>query len=230
MSKISIIIPVLNEAQNLKRRLPELLQLEEAALEILLADGGSTDNGRLVAAQFPHTRWIDCPRKGRSYQMNHAAKLAKGDVLLFLHADTSLPRKALCHIKSSLDNPTVFAGSFCMRFDREDWFYRLCAGLSRLNFSFSTYGDQGLFLRKPDFDRLGGFKTLPFLEDVEIQSRLRKQGKFIKLPMAVVTSVRRFERNGRFRQAGLNLLLLTAYYLGFSAHTLKKWYPDKKRG
>ncbi|MEO1628776.1 MAG: TIGR04283 family arsenosugar biosynthesis glycosyltransferase [Bacteroidota bacterium] len=223
--QISIIIPVLNEEDSLGQQLDWLYSWGEKA-EIILADGGSTDGSSQVVAAFKEARWLDCPQRGRAFQMNHAARLAKGDVLFFLHADTRPPAQTLSYIRQSLADSEVFAGSFRIRFDHPHWFYRFCASLSKLNYSFSTYGDQGLFVRKKDFMEIGGFQEIPFLEDVEIQYRLRKRGRFQKLPYDMYTSVRRFEAKGKYRQATLNLLLLLAYLLGFSPKRLKKWYPD----
>ncbi len=156
--------------------------------------------------------------------MNEGAKVARGDIFLFLHADTSLPRDSFWMIREALSDSSIAGGSFCLRFDHPDPLLWILSKLSRINHPLATYGDQTLFLRSDIFRRIGGFKEIPIMEDVEIQKRLRGLGKFIKIDEPVVTSARRYLQNGTIRQQLLNTVLVALYHLGISPHVLKRYY------
>jgi hypothetical protein len=157
--------------------------------------------------------------------MNHGAVAARGDILLFLHADTILPKDGLRMIAAELTKPGVAAGSFCLSFPHPDPRLRLIAWGSRINHLLFTYGDQGLFTTTRTFERLGGYAEMVLMEDVEIQKRLRKQGRFVKLRRPVVTSARRFLSNGILRQQLLNTCLVLLYHAGVSSTRLERFYP-----
>jgi len=156
--------------------------------------------------------------------MNAGARAAGGEILLFAHADCRLPAAAFAEIHRALGDPAVAAGSFCLAFDRDDPWLRAYARASRINHPLFTYGDQGLFLRRELFERIGGFREIPLMEDVEIQRRLRRAGRFVKLPQPVVTSARRFLRHGVLRQQALNAALVGLYYLGVAPARLARAY------
>jgi hypothetical protein len=156
--------------------------------------------------------------------MNAGAQIAREGIFLFLHADTCLPRDAFRMIREALSDSSVSGGSFYLGFDHPNRFLWFLSMLSRMNYPFATYGDQGLFLRSKTFRRFGGFKEIPIMEDVEIQKRLRSLGKFIKINMPVITSARRYLHNGILRQQILNTVLVTFYHLGVSPHRLKRYY------
>jgi rSAM/selenodomain-associated transferase 2 len=219
---IAVVIPTLNEAATLGALLGDLLG-EEGDFSINVADGGSGDGTREVARRFPGIAWVRAPR-GRAAQMNAGAAASRGDILLFLHADSRLPPDAFGRIRAALADPAVAAGSFCLGFDHDDPWLRAYARLSRLNHPLFTYGDQGLFLRRERFERIGGFRDLPLMEDVEIQRRLRRSGAFVKLRTPVVTSARRFLGRGVVRQQALNTGLVLLYHLGVAPHRLVRLY------
>lgn len=225
MNALSVIVPALNEAAHLESLLTDLLA-READSEIVLVDGGSTDGTWEIAGRFP-VRRLRAPR-GRASQMNAGARAATGDVLLFLHADTLLPPDAFRRVAETLADPAVAGGSFRLIFDRSDPWLAAYAFFSRINHPLFTYGDQALFLRCELFARIGGFREIPILEDVEIQRRLRRQGSFVKLPEAVVTSARRFVDVGPIRQQLLNVALVALYHLGVAPARLKKLYADAR--
>lgn len=222
---LSIIIPALDEASHLEALLADLLA-REGDSEILLVDGGSTDGTWEIAGRFP-VRRLRAPR-GRAAQMNAGARRATGDVLLFLHADTLLPPDAFRRVADALADPGVAGGSFRLAFDRSDPWLAAYAFCSRINHPLFTYGDQALFLRRDHFLRIGGFREIPIMEDVEIQRRLRRQGRFVKLPEPVVTSARRFVDVGPVRQQLLNLALVGLYHLGVDPARLKRLYTDAR--
>jgi rSAM/selenodomain-associated transferase 2 len=219
---LAVVIPTLNEEKFLGNLLADLAARAEDCT-VTVADGGSTDRTREIAASFSGVRWVAAPR-GRGAQMNAGARASQGKLLLFLHADTRLPAGALAKIREALADPAVAAGSFCLSFDRDDPWLRAYARCSRINHPLFTYGDQGLFLRRVAFEEVGGFPELPLMEDVEIQRRLRRRGRFVKLPDPVVTSARRFVRHGVVRQQLRNVALVSLYYLGVSPARLARGY------
>jgi hypothetical protein len=137
-----------------------------------------------------------------------------------------LPEDGLEAIEKAMSNPSVSGGSFFMKFDEEKCIFNFYSSFTKLNSSYFTYGDQGIFIRRNIFTAMGGYKDLPIMEDVEIQKRVRKRGKFVKLPLAVTTSAKRFAQHGKFKQQLLNIFLLSAYKLGVSPSWIKKFYSD----
>jgi rSAM/selenodomain-associated transferase 2 len=224
--KISIVIPTLNEAVNLEAFLQNLLPQQRNS-EIIVADGESADGTREVLDRFPGVKLVRSGG-GRARQMNEGARKARGEILLFLHADTTLPANATGKIEEALEDPSVSAGSFSLQFDHPGKFFRILSAFSRFNHPFFTYGDQGLFLRAATFRRIGGFKEIPVMEDAEIQERLRKIGRFIKLRDPVVTSARRYLRNGPLRQHLVTTGVVLLYHLGVPARMLGRRYYGKR--
>lgn len=220
--KLSVIIPTLDEEATLASTL-ESVRRGVPGSEVLVVDGGSQDGTLEVAGSSTGVRTLSAPR-GRGPQMNAGAAAASGDVLLFLHADTRLPPGAGTLVVSALADPLVVGGSFVLGFDSTHPILRLSAIASRLNVTWATYGDQAFFLRRSIFEKLGGFAPLPLFEDVELQARLRRLGRCVKIRTPVVTSARRFLRAGVVRQQALNAALLAAYHLGVSPERLAAWY------
>ena len=130
-------------------------------------------------------------------------------------------------IESLLAQEGIVAGSFTLQFDYHSPFLRLFACFSRINHTLFTYGDQGLFMNRQIFEHIGGFKEIPLMEDVEIQKRLRKRGRFVKLRPAVITSARRFRSCGIVRQQLLNIFLVLMYHAGVSPDRLKCYYKER---
>jgi len=221
LESISYIVPTLNEANILSATLDRIQELS-GSKEIIVADGGSTDATLEIAKEFSCS--IVHSEIGRGTQMNAAANLANAPLLCFVHADTLLPKNTADEIRSSLSRPSVVAGSFRLAFDtpgKRLSFYAYC---SRINSTLFTYGDQCLYLRKETFEKIGGFRPYPFLEDIEIQKRLRSIGKFNKSKESVTTSARRFQTNGPLKQQILNLTIVSGYLLGLSPQFLRRFY------
>lgn len=219
---ISVIIPTLNEIDIIESTL-SAFQSQRGDFEIIVADGGSSDRTIDVVTLFPEAKAVISPR-GRGRQMNAGANAAKGDVFLFLHADTCFPPGALSVVEEVLVDSSVVAGSFSLSFDRPSFFLRLYSLFSQINHILFTYGDQGLFLRSSTFREIGGFKDIPIMEDVEIQKRLRSLGKFVKIRKSVITSARRFVTCGIIRQQILNTGLVFLYHLGTDPSRLERFY------
>jgi len=219
---ISIIIPVLNESQIIGSCLLRLKKQIEPH-EIVVVDGGSNDGTLDIVRTFSDVKWL-CSPSGRGNQMNRGAEVAEGNLLLFLHADTCLPPKGLTRIETLMAQDGIVAGSFSLSFEEPDLFLKLYALFSRINHLLFTYGDQGLFMTRRIYELIGGFQEIPIMEDVEIQKRLRKMGRFVKIRPPVVTSARRFLTYGIIKQQFLNIGLVSLYHAGFSPFWLKRFY------
>jgi rSAM/selenodomain-associated transferase 2 len=220
--RLAVVIPALDEESMLPVTLARLAEVAPEA-EVVVADGGSRDGTLRLAAAFPRVRFLRAPR-GRGPQMNAGAAESRGDPLLFLHADTLPPANLCALVDEALARPRTAAGSFCLRLEPSNpllAFYSLC---SRIPHPLFTYGDQGLFLCRSTFEAVGGFAPLPLFEDVEIQDRLRRHGRFVKLPVPVVSSARRFRARGILRQQLANLLLVVAYRAGGDPRRLARRY------
>jgi rSAM/selenodomain-associated transferase 2 len=223
---LAIVVPTLNEAAALETFLAALLR-QEGVFQVIVVDGGSLDGTWEIAGRFPEVRRLRSAR-GRAIQMNAGARAATHDLLFFLHADTFLPSGVLPRIAETLADPGVAAGSFRLAFDRDDPCLAVYSFFSRINHPLFTYGDQGLFLRRELFREIGGFREIPIMEDVEIQRRLRRRGRFVKLDLPVVTSARRFVDRGPLRQQGLNVALVALYLLGVEPARIKRFYDDAR--
>ncbi|MCA6075229.1 TIGR04283 family arsenosugar biosynthesis glycosyltransferase [Fulvivirga sedimenti] len=218
---ISVIIPALNEENMLPGLLKSVLA-KRVPVEIIVADGGSTDQTRKICESHG-VKFISTSR-GRAKQMNEGAAMATGDILFFVHADSRLPECWYQELHEALSSGVV-AGTFSLEFDEQSVLLRAYGQLSKLNHSLFTYGDQGLFLHRTTFIETGGFKEIPIMEDVEIYRRLKKMGPVVKMKSTIVTSSRRFRKNGIISQQLMNIFLVFAFRAGVPAAWLQKFYP-----
>lgn len=208
---ISVIIPVLNE----ERALPATLNCvfaQAGECEVIVADGGSSDRTLAIASAAPRITLVHAPT-GRASQMNAGAEQAKGEWLLFLHADTLLPGDALVSI-AGLPRE-VEAGGFTHEFSGNDWGLRVVSWLHnfRCRRTDVFYGDQALFVRRQLFLKLGGFPDEPMLEDVLFGERLRRVTRPRMLNSRVITDSRKFERQGVWTSLARVLLILVSHEL-----------------
>jgi rSAM/selenodomain-associated transferase 2 len=225
---LTVVIPVLNEVSNLERLLPRLGAACPGA-EIIVVDGASRDGSREVAQR--HGARVLSSAQGRAQQMNAGAAVAAGDTLVFLHADTELPPKALLAIEAALQDAEVVGGRFDVRLDSPRPLLRLVAALmnARSRLTGIATGDQAIFVRRSVFESLGGYAGIPLMEDVEFTSRLRRTGRLACLRLAVTTSARKWEREGVLRTILLMWSLRVLYWLGVSPARLHRWYyPNLK--
>lgn len=217
---LSVIVPVLNEATALESLLPVLQAA--APHETLVADGGSTDTTAAVV-QRHGARLITAPR-GRARQMNAAATVARGESMLFLHADT-LPPADFPQLIARTLSPGIAGGAFRFALRESIPGGRWIETLTRLRGSLLSlpYGDQGLFLRRSLFEALGGFADWPLLEDVDLVQRLRRLGRLRITPATAPTSARRWQSGGVLRTFLRHQLILTGHRLGVPPAKLAEW-------
>lgn len=229
---ISVIIPTLNEERTIMATVAHTATL--GFDELIVADGGSTDaTPALVESYRLNTQqsalspiqWVTAPR-GRASQMNEGARASGGEILLFLHADTQLPHDAKAKIESTLSDQRIVGGRFDVRFDRPSiWgavISRMMNWRSRL--SGIATGDQALFVRRPIFERMGGFADLPVMEDIDFSRRLKRMGATAALTETVTTSFRRWEQQGPLQTILLMWGLRLLYWMGVSSHRLAHLY------
>ena len=217
---LSVIIPTLNEADNIHRLLEELSLQEQISLELIVADGGSSDNTCPLAREAS-ARVIETGR-GRGRQLNAGAAVAQHDYLLFLHADSTITDPGL--LAASLNrvkamDPEIVAAHFSLHFETRDdqlsHAMRFFEEKTRLNRPGCWNGDQGLLIRRDHFRLMGGFsEKLPILEDQEFGQRFTQTGRFITLPNTIKTSARRFEQEGLRQRITLNALMMGMFELG----------------
>jgi len=224
VNTVAIIIPVLNEAECLPCLLPHIR--EWGMDEIIFVDGGSSDETPQVLKNTD-IKWIHSER-GRALQLNAGAAKSESDILLFLHADTSLSSSHITDIKQAMRNPSVAGGRFDVRLSGRHPAFRIIEWFinrrSRLT-GIST-GDQAMFVRREVFVRLGGFSRQPLMEDVDFSRRLKREGRIACLRRKVVTSSRRWEKHGIVRTVLLMWWLRLRYALGANPEILKRRYVD----
>ena len=224
--RFSIILPVLNEEATIESQLLQLnTRCAHHDCEILVVDGGSCDGTVMLAQRHAQVISAKC---GRATQMNAGAQVASGKILLFLHADTILPQDALFRIEEALKQPGVVGGAFRMCFNCHQWPYRLVAFFTNIRSRMlNVYtGDQAYFMWARSFQAVGGYPEQELMEDLEIITRLRKQGHLVLLPQYVVTSARRHEQIGLVRSVFFMWYLRMLYRFGVSPAQLRVMYMD----
>lgn len=221
MPPVSIIVPVLNEAAALGRTLAPWSNRD--GIELIVVDGGSTDATREIASR--HARVVQTAR-GRARQMNAGAAVATGDVLLFVHADTRLPDDAGTAVRTALRDANVVGGAFRLAIEPSTPALRLVAAGANLRARWFglPYGDQALFVRRTTFAELGGFPDVALMEDLIFVRRLARRGRLMLLPQAVVTSARRWRREGVLTVTLRNQLFVALFACGVRPERLARWY------
>jgi len=225
-SIISIIIPVLYEAHSINACLEALFtQFPDETFEVIVVDG---DAERTTLRQIVHPEVIKLrAQRGRGKQMNAGAQAAKGEILIFLHADTRLPHNALSRIREVMSDKQYVAGAFTLSFESKRPVFALIAGAASWRYRLTRlpYGDQAFFMSRRYFNEIGGFAEIPIMEDVEMMRRIRKRGERIRiLHDAVTTSPRRWEKEGIFYSVIRTWALAFLFYCGVDPERLAKHY------
>ncbi len=221
--KISIIIPMLNEADSIAETLDAILFFDEQT-EIIVVDGGSSDATVSIVQNYD-AKILHSPERGRGRQLQIGGTAANGEILWFLHADTLPPVGAIEEIKKALTDSDVVGGNFTIRFDGDSraaqfltWLY------PKLNMLGLIYGDSAIFVRREIYERVGGFKAFPIFEDLDFIERMRKTGEIVTLPQVVTTSSRRFDGKSFVLTFARWSFLQILYWCGVPPETLLKFY------
>jgi len=226
--KISIVIPVLNEAALVVQNLPALQPLRAAGHELILVDGGSDD--ATVSLSEPFVDQTIRSSKGRSRQMNNGAMAAKGEILLFLHIDTLLPEGADHLIMNGMKREMRSWGRFDVRLSGRHPFFRVVAWLMnwRSRITGIATGDQAIFVQKKLFRTVGGFPEIDLMEDIALCKRLKGYSPPCCLWQRVIISSRRWEKNGMVRTILLMWFLRGAYFFKVNPNRLANFYDRTK--
>jgi uncharacterized protein len=221
-AKISIIIPVLNEASIIAKTLHTAQTGQN--IEIIIADGGSADNTAEIAIKAG-AKVINSP-KGRALQLNAGAKIATGEIVLFLHADTFLSPGYDTLIRQALEKTGIVAGAFELQIDSVHPGLRIVetAVNWRSRWLQLPYGDQAIFMSANLFKQLGGFPEMPIMEDFAMIRQLQRQGKINIVKLPVLTSGRRWHKKGILKTTLINQLVIAGYVLGVPPVRLADWY------
>jgi rSAM/selenodomain-associated transferase 2 len=220
---VTIVIPVLDDAVAVSTLLHSLPP--DPAVDFLIVDGAQDQALDALAAGRADVTLIRAT-PGRGAQMNAGARAATQPWLLFLHADSRPPTGWLDAVRHGTSDPLVVGGWFRFRLDATACQARLIERLVALRIAVLglAYGDQGLFVRRSTFTKLGGYREWPLMEDVDFVRRLTRAGRVIQIPLPLVTSARRWARDGWFRCSARNLVLLALYFAGVSPVRLARWY------
>jgi len=211
--RISVVIPTLNEAANIARA---IASAQSTATEVIVADGGSID-ATVETARACGAKVIQSPR-GRARQMNAGARMATGNVLLFLHADSQLPLECSEPIRDALADRRVAAGAFRLAIDADGVLVRCAETMARWRsvVGQAPRGNQALFMRADLFEAVGGYADMPVMEDDELVRRLRRRGRIVTLELALLASPRRWLTQGPARAIATRAMLSGAYRMGLS--------------
>jgi rSAM/selenodomain-associated transferase 2 len=222
--KISIIVPMLNEAKILPNLLEHLLTFKRQGCEIILVDGGSTD-GSLAMAHVIGFNVVHS-NSGRAHQMNKGAALAAENLLLFLHADTRLPANAIELIENATLDGQYEWGRFDVVIEGESALLKLVAWMMNWRSALTSIatGDQAIFIRRSTFLRIGGFPEQPLMEDIEFSKRLKRQFKPARVTVPVITSGRRWDERGAWKTIFLMWRLRWNYWRGVPAEKIAAAY------
>lgn len=222
----SIIVPVLNEADQINPLIEHIHNQGFGPLYEVIVVDGDPQGGTVRIIQDKDVIAITT-EKGRGRQMNAGAAVARGEILIFLHADTRLPANALENISRVLEDQKYVGGAFDLRIDSGRLFLKYISVRASLRSRLNRipYGDQTIFIRKDYFEQIGRFREIPLMEDIDLMCRIKKDRKKIYiLRDKVMTSARRWESEGAFYTTLRNRILVGLFYLGVSPHKLARYY------
>jgi rSAM/selenodomain-associated transferase 2 len=220
--RISVVIPALNEADQIGDVVRCTRSMGDC--EIIVVDGGSRDE---TAQRASEADLVLISSSGRANQQNAGAKASSGEVLLFLHADCRLQPGSFEALQAALQNPHCVGGCFKQRIDAQGWNYRLMewGNATRVRLCQWAYGDQGIFVRRSIFEKLGGFPELRLMEDLYFMKKLKREGRIALIDPPLRISARRWQKTGVLRQTLRNWSLITMAHCGISPNRLARFYP-----
>jgi rSAM/selenodomain-associated transferase 2 len=223
---LSIILPVVNEADGINKIVSHIRANDGAGVaEIIVVDGDPL--GKTINAIQDTGVITAIAEKGRACQMNRGAALAAGEILLFLHADTFVPAHFLERVATIMRNMRFVAGAFDLGIDSERRIFRITEKyvFLRTRVTRVPFGDQAIFVRKEYFNKIGGYRDIPLMEDIELMTRIKRRGdRIVVIPAKVLTSARRWEREGILFSTFRNWALQLLYVFGVPPEQLVKWY------
>lgn len=221
-------MPVFHEGEKINECIGQLHHLDtQKNLEIIVVDGAS-EKDTLKAIHNHHVIKISS-EQGRAKQMNAGASVAKGEILIFLHADTELPTQAFKKINTLLGQKEYVGGAFDLGIRSDKFIFKVIGVFASLRSRLNRipFGDQAIFIRREYFNAIGGYKEIPLMEDLELMRRIKKSGSKIWIfHDRVITSPRRWEKEGVIYCTLRNWTLQTLYFLGISPHMLANFYKS----
>jgi rSAM/selenodomain-associated transferase 2 len=229
---ISIITPVLNERENIKSFLNHINNLS-GNFELILVDGGSNDNTlneiKKHKMNFKKPLKILKTSKGRGNQMNKGATAAEGEILLFLHIDCKIDKETIPGIEKELNKQEIVGGGLIQEFNGKDNFLKIVSNFGNLRSKITQifFGDFGIFIRKDIFEKIGGYKEILYLEDVELCKKAKKYGKLRQINYKIITSPRRYLKIGKIK---ITIIFTFAYFvnlIGIRPKSLIKFIVEK---
>ncbi|KUO58276.1 MAG: hypothetical protein APF84_05405 [Gracilibacter sp. BRH_c7a] len=224
--KISVVVPIFNEEATILDTLDMLDELE-GDKEVVLVDGGSTD--KTIELIGDRAKLVKSP-KGRAKQMNQGAEVTTGEAILFLHCDSKVGRSILKCIGKALMDTKVIGGGCTLEIDDPRFIFKIISFGSNLRPKMSGifFGDQGIFVRREAFKRVGGFPDIELMEEWEFCRKLKKVGKLVQLPERIVTSARRWHKNGIWKTIWIMHKLKALYLRGVPPEELNRIYRDAR--
>lgn len=227
--QLSVIIPTLNEADNIKKLINHLKN-ENVNCEIIISDADSSDRTKEIASS-QGALVVSSKKAGRGLQLNRGAEVASAPILLFLHADSSLEKSALSSlVKKIKENPEKVGGCFSLKIESEHPLLKFISWSSNLRAKYLNlvFGDQGIFVKKEVFESLGGFPEIELMEDWEFSKKLTKAGELLYLNKKIYTSARRWKNYGVLKTILLMHKIKILYLFGYSPEKLKRIYRDAR--
>ncbi len=227
-TNLSIVIPAMDEQATVNQTIEAIShQTFSGRFEIIVVDG-RPDKSTISCIENTDVVKMTAP-PGRAAQMNAGARQASGEILLFLHCDTKLPDGALESIKGLMENRSVKAGAYDLKINAKGFLFRLIEKTAsvRSRLTRIPYGDQAIFIRKTYFDETGQYREIPIMEDVDLMGRIKKQKEKIHIfRRPVLTSARRWEKEGILYCTLRNWLIITFYFLGMKPEKFALFYQS----